>query len=205
MEDLEQEKKDGAKGSTLSSVELSKKDLESFAPRIAELARHGANLVLPTLDILGLYIDNKSGDCKFVFTAGSNQEVAVLERTDGTREEKRADQTRSLIYPNNEKVEFDSTGHASSLVTADGVKREFSGWSLDTVTGKECPSSIKVTGFFHQTRNRLIQQLIEKLSGRKLYGIWPGRIGRSKVHIRPVMLLRCEARSFMKRHHISLK
>ncbi len=90
-------------------------------------------------------INEKNGDCTMNSPNWPEGGLSTVIHSDGRREELHADRTKSIKYKNGDKVEFDRNGRASSLTTADGVKREFSGWSLDLKTGKEELSTIKVT------------------------------------------------------------
>lgn len=89
--------------------------------------------------------DGKNGDCKIASATWPESVICTVLHTDGSKEELRKDGTRSTKFGNGDQVEFDSSGHPLALVTADGVKREFAGWSLDLANGKEQPTYIKVT------------------------------------------------------------
>lgn len=90
-------------------------------------------------------VDSKSAECKIVSADWPQSGVSIISHTDGSKDELRNDGSHAVKYSNGDQVEFDKSGHASTLVTADGVKREFGNWILDAGTGKEQPTSIKVT------------------------------------------------------------
>ncbi|MBX9722484.1 MAG: hypothetical protein K2X81_13885 [Candidatus Obscuribacterales bacterium] len=96
-------------------------------------------------------INEKTGDCAMNSPTWPESGMSTVVHSDGSREELQADRTKSIKYKNGDQVSFDRNGRASSLTTADGVKREFSGWSLDLKTGKEELTTIKVTTAANKT------------------------------------------------------